>query len=512
MASTGSTAAGGTAAVTAGQHEEVAFRRNCRKLLGAGLIGSSLEWYDFFIYATAAALVFGELFFPNASALTGTLLAFSTFWAGFIARPIGGLIFGHFGDKVGRKPALVTCLLLMGSATFIIGLLPTADSIGALAPVLLVALRFLQGIAVGGQWGGVTLLLTESAGTERKGFAGSFGQMGVPMGVILGNGVFLIVGALVSQEQFVSWGWRVPFLLSAVLVPLVMFIQLRIEETPTFQQLQSKSTEGAVEQAPVKEVLRTNKKQVLLGSGLLFGCNAFFYVSIAGVLAYGTAELEIPRDDLLLVVLIAMAIMVPVLAGAGALSDRFGRKPLCAAGAIVMALWAFPFFWLIDTANIGLIFIALVVGAIGQSLTYGPLAAYLGELFEPRIRYSGMSLAYQLAAILISGGTPFIMTALFAATGSSTAVSAYLAVLALFTLVSALVLRETHKRSQRGARVEAAAAAEREGEEKEPYFQAGAGPDVAGAEPQREPTGRFRRDGTPDGAATDAELRDAGRR
>ena len=512
MASTGSTAASGTTAAAAGQHEEVAFRRNCRKLLGAGLIGSSLEWYDFFIYATAAALVFGELFFPNASALTGTLLAFSTFWAGFIARPIGGLIFGHFGDKVGRKPALVTCLLLMGSATFIIGLLPTADSIGALAPVLLVALRFLQGIAVGGQWGGVTLLLTESAGTERKGFAGSFGQMGVPMGVILGNGVFLIVGALVSQEQFVSWGWRVPFLLSAVLVPLVMFIQLRIEETPTFQQLQSKSTEGAVEQAPVKEVLRTNKKQVLLGSGLLFGCNAFFYVSIAGVLAYGTAELEIPRDDLLLVVLIAMAIMVPVLAGAGALSDRFGRRPLCAAGAVVMALWAFPFFWLIDTANVTLIFVALVVGAIGQSLTYGPLAAYLGELFEPRIRYSGMSLAYQLAAILISGGTPFIMTALFAATGSSTAVSAYLAVLALFTLVSALVLRETHKRSQRGARVEAAAAAEREGEEKEPYFQAGAGPDVAGAEPQREPTGRFRRDGTPDGAATDAELRDAGRR
>jgi MFS family permease len=321
MASTGSTTIG-----EAGQHEEVAFRRNCRKLLGAGLIGSSLEWYDFFIYATAAALVFGDLFFPNASPLTGTLLAFSTFWAGFIARPIGGLIFGHFGDKVGRKPALVTCLLLMGTATFVIGLLPTAESIGALAPVLLVALRFLQGIAVGGQWGGVTLLLTESAGTERKGFAGSFGQMGVPMGVILGNGVFLIVGALVSQEQFTSWGWRVPFLLSAVLVPLVMFIQLRIEETPTFQQLQSKSAEGAVEQAPVKEVLRTNKKQVLLGSGLLFGCNAFFYVSIAGVPGLRHRGAEIPRDDLLLVVLLAMAIMVPVLAGAGALSDRFGPQ------------------------------------------------------------------------------------------------------------------------------------------------------------------------------------------
>jgi len=358
----------------------------------------------------------------------------------------------------------------------------------------------------------VTLLLTESAGTERKGFAGSFGQMGVPMGVILGNGVFLIVGALVSQEQFLSWGWRVPFLLSAVLVPVVMFIQLRIEETPTFQQLQSKAAEGAVEQAPVKEVLRTNKKQVLLGSGLLFGCNAFFYVSIAGVLAYGTTELEIARDDLLLVVLLSNAIMVPVLAGAGALSDRLGRKPLCAAGAIVMALWAFPFFWLVDTANVGLIFVALVVGAIGQSLTYGPLAAYLGELFEPRIRYSGMSLAYQLAAILISGGTPFIMTALFAATDTSASVSAYLAVLALLTLVSSLVLRETHKRSQRGARIEAAAAAEREGQEKEPYFQPGPGPDVAEEDVRREPTGRFRRDGAREEAGAEADgLRD-GRR
>src|SRR5919107_2161618 len=269
MAAIGSTASG-----FADAHEEAAFRRNCRKLLGAGLIGSSLEWYDFFIYATAAALVFGDLFFPNASPLIGTLLAFSTFWAGFVARPIGGLIFGHFGDKVGRKPALVTCLLLMGTATFIIGVLPTAGSIGILAPILLVSLRFLQGIAVGGQWGGVTLLLTESAGTERKGFAGSFGQMGVPMGIILGNGVFLLVGALVSQEQFVSWGWRIPFLLSSVLVPLVMFIQLRIEETPTFKQLQDRAAEGAVEQAPIKEAMKTNKKLVFLGASLLFGCNA----------------------------------------------------------------------------------------------------------------------------------------------------------------------------------------------------------------------------------------------
>src|SRR5215208_6489473 len=272
-------------------------RSECRRLLGAGLVGSSLEWYDFFIYATAAALVFGELFFPGASPLVGTLLAFSTFWAGFIARPIGGLVFGHFGDRFGRKPALMTCLLLMGSATFVIGLLPTADTIGAL-----VLLRFVQGIAVGGQWGGVALLLTESAGAQRRGFAGTFAQMGVPVGVILGNLAFLIVGALVSDQAFADWGWRIPFLLSAVLFPVVLFIQLRIEETPAFKALQDLSAQesGKVEQAPVREAIRTHRKSVLLGAGLLFGTNAIFYVSIAGVLNYATRELGMDKNEVLM--------------------------------------------------------------------------------------------------------------------------------------------------------------------------------------------------------------------
>src|SRR5215217_1807681 len=287
-------------------------RSECRRLLGAGLVGSSLEWYDFFVYATAAALVFGELFFPHASPLMGTLLAFSTFWAGFIARPIGGLVFGHFGDRFGRKPALMTCLLLMGSATFIIGLLPTADTIGVLAPVLLVLLRFIQGIAVGGQWGGVALLLTESAGAQRRGFAGTFAQMGVPVGVILGNLAFLIVGALVSDQAFADWGWRIPFLLSAVLFPVVLFIQLRIEETPAFKSLQDLSAQesGKVEQAPVREALRTHRRSVLLGAGLLFGTNAIFYISIAGVLDYATRDLGVDRDELLAVTLAASAISV----------------------------------------------------------------------------------------------------------------------------------------------------------------------------------------------------------
>jgi MFS family permease len=420
-------------------------RRECRRLLAAGLVGSSLEWYDFFIYATAAALVFGHLFFPHASALTGTLLAFSTFWAGFIARPIGGLAFGHFGDRFGRKPALVTCLLLMGLATFLIGVLPTASSIGVAAPILLVLLRFLQGIAVGGQWGGVALLLTESAGPHRRGFAGTFAQMGVPVGVILGNSVFLIVGHLVSPEQFVDWGWRIPFLLSAVLFPVVLFIQLRIEETPAFKALKELTTEEAsrIEHAPVREAIRTHRKSVLLGSGLLFGTNAIFYVSIAGILNYATRKLGLDKNDVLLLVLASSAITIGVILFAGALSDRIGRRPPIIAGAVLIALWGFPLFWLVDTGNLALIFVALLVGGVGSSLTYGPVAAYLGELFEPRVRYSAASLAYQLAAILVSGGTPFIMTALLAVTGTSASVSAYIAVLGLVTLGAVLLLRET---------------------------------------------------------------------
>ncbi|RCW44438.1 Na+/melibiose symporter-like transporter [Halopolyspora algeriensis] len=420
-------------------------RRPPAKLMAAGLVGSSIEWYDFFIYATAAALVFGPLFFPGTSPLIGTLLSFSTFWAGFIARPIGGLIFGHFGDRLGRKPALVTCLTLMGAATFLIGVLPTSSSIGVAAPILLVALRFLQGIAVGGQWGGLVLLLTESAGSRRRGLAGTFGQMGVPIGVILGNTSFLLVSALVSPEAFLAWGWRIPFLASAALFPVVLFIQLRVEDTPVFRELQQrKQAEAAqVVQAPLLEVMRTHGRRILLGSGLLFASNAIFYISIAGVLDYGTRELGLPRDILLLISLASSAVGIAVILAAGALSDRMGRRPLILAGAGVIAVWAFPFFWLVDTGSLLFIAVAVTVGGIGSSLAYGPLAAYLGELFEPRVRYSGVSLAYQLAAILISGGTPFIMTALLAATGTSTSVSVFLLIMGLATFLSAFLLPET---------------------------------------------------------------------
>ncbi|MGM1063485.1 MFS transporter [Saccharothrix sp. Mg75] len=421
-------------------------RRTLRKLMGAGLVGSSLEWYDFFIYATAAALVFPKLFFPGATPLVGLLLSFSTFWAGFVARPIGGLVFGHVGDKFGRKPALVTCLAMMALATFLIGLLPTSASIGVLAPVLLVLLRFLQGIAVGGQWGGVVLLLTETAGPSRRGFAGTFGQAGVPLGVILGNVAFLLVGALVPAAEFASWGWRVPFLASALLFPVVLFIQLKVEDSPVFKEIKERRASGpAVPAAPLSEVLRTHRRPVLLGAGLMFASNAVFYVSIAGVLDYATRDLGLTRNSVLVVTLLSSLLSVPVILLAGRWSDKHGRRPLIIAGAVGMTVWAFPYFWLVDTASLGLIFVALAVSGVTSSLVYGPVAAYLAELFEPQVRYSGASLAYQLASILVSGGTPFVMTALLAATGTSMSVSAFLLVMGLVTLGSVLGLRETHR-------------------------------------------------------------------
>ncbi|WP_045314884.1 MFS transporter [Lentzea aerocolonigenes] len=420
-------------------------KKTLRRLMAAGLAGSSIEWYDFFIYATAAALVFPKLFFPEATPIVGLLLSFSTFWAGFIARPIGGLVFGHVGDKFGRKPALVICLALMAAATFLIGLLPTSSSIGVGAPILLVLLRFLQGIAVGGQWGGVVLLLTESAQDNRRGFAGTFGQAGVPIGVFLGNVAFILATTTLSKEAFADWGWRVPFLASALLFPVVLFIQLKVEDSPVFRELKENRTPAA--QAPLKEALRTHRKPILLGAGLMFASNAIFYVSIAGVLSYATTTLGLSRESVLIVSLLSSVVSIPVILWAGHASDRMGRRPLIIAGAIGLVLWAFPYFLLVDTGSLVLLFVAATVGGIASSLVYGPIAAYLGELFEPHVRYSGASLAYQLASILVSGGTPFIMTALLGATGSSMSVSAFLCLMGLATLFSALKLPETHRAS-----------------------------------------------------------------
>jgi len=418
-------------------------RRAFRKLLAAGLVGSSIEWYDFFLYGTAAALVFPKVFFPHASALTGTLLAFSTFWAGFVARPVGGVLAGHLGDRYGRKPVVVTCLALMGAATFLIGCLPSASDAGVLAPILLVTLRFVQGLAAGGQWGGIVLLLTESAGPKRRGFAGTFGQTSVPVAVILSNLIFVAASGLMPDAAFLSWGWRIPFLLSVVMFGVVLYIQAKVEDTPEFRELQ-RAVSKPVARAPLAEVLRTRWGTILLGCGLLSATNSLFYVSISGLLSYGTGTLKLERDSLLAVVLAGSVAMLAIIPWSGHLSDKVGRRPLILIGGLGVAVWAFPYFGLVGTASLPLIFVAVTVGFVFQCLTYGPIASFLGELFAPGVRYSGASLAYQMSAIVVSGGTPFLMTALIAKTGSTLPVAAYIAAMGLITFASAWFLPETN--------------------------------------------------------------------
>ncbi len=421
-------------------------RRAHRRLQAAGLIGSSIEWYDFFVYGTAAALVFPHVFFPHSSALMATLLSFSTFWAGFVARPLGGLIAGHYGDKYGRKPAVVVSLFLMGAATFAIGCLPSAAAIGVVAPILLVLLRFLQGLACGGQWGGIVLLLTESADPKRRGFSGTFGQMGVSFGVLLGNLIFLGTSSAVTNEAFLTWGWRIPFLLSALLFPVVYYIQTKVEDSPEFSELEREAERGreVVAQAPLWEAITGHWRTILLGCGLLAATNALFYISIAGVLTYATTALDMNRNSLLAMSMVCCLVTVPVTAASGAISDRIGRRPLIIVGGLAIVAWAFPYFWLVNTANVGLFLVAVTVGGIFQSMTYGPIAAFMGELFEPNVRYSGASLAYQLAAITVSGATPFVMTALIARTGTTTLVALFVALMGLITCASAWRLRETN--------------------------------------------------------------------
>jgi MFS family permease len=421
-------------------------RRAFRKLLAVGLIGSSIEWYDFFLYGTAAALVFPRVFFPHSSALTGTLLAFSTFWAGFVARPIGGMLAGHLGDRYGRKPVVVTCLALMGAATFLIGCLPSAAAVGTLAPTLLVTLRFVQGLAAGGQWGGIVLLLTESAGPKRRGFAGSFGQTSVPVAVIISNLVFVAASRLMPDDAFLSWGWRIPFLVSVVMFSVVLYIQAKVEDTPEFRELRREVSrpESAVVRAPLAQVVRSKWRIILLGCGLLSATNSLFYVSISGLLSYGTDTLGLKRDPLLAVVLVSSVAMLVTLPWSGHISDKVGRRPLILIGGLGVAVWAFPYFRLVGTASLPLIFVAVMVGFVFQCLTYGPIASFLGELFAPNVRYSGASLAYQLSAIIVSGGTPFLMTALIAMTGSTLPVATYIMLMGLITFASAWFLPETN--------------------------------------------------------------------
>jgi MFS family permease len=430
--------------------------RSMRRVALAALAGTSIEWYDFFIYGTAAALVFPTVFFPSDVPQYVALIAsFSTFAVGFVARPVGGILFGHFGDRVGRKTTLVTALLLMGVATMLIGLLPSYETIGPLAPIALIVLRFAQGLAVGGQWGGAMLLVTENAPPERRGFYGAFAQAGAPVGVVLANVAFLLVTGLVSSEALVEWAWRIPFLFSILLIGLSMYIQLRIEDTPAFRRLQEVDAAAATAKAarparsPVLDALARYPRQIALAAGAFLAVQVPFYIHITWVIAYGTSSegLALSRSTMLLGVLIAAVVQVPALFIASAYSDRKGRRGIYMAGAVFTGLWSFALFPLIDTGSLLWISVGIAIGQIGVSMMYGPQAALLAELFPTDVRYSAASLGYQFGAILGGGLAPVIATALLHEMQSTVGVSAYMALSCAITLVSIVLLKETYKNS-----------------------------------------------------------------
>ncbi len=407
----------------------------------ASFVGTAIEWYDFFLYGTAAALVFNKLFFPKFDPLVGTLLAFATFAVGFIARPVGGIVFGHYGDRIGRKAMLSLTLLIMGLATFAIGLLPTYAAIGVGAPILLVSLRLLQGFGLGGEWGGAVLMAVEHAPAHRRGFYGSWPQTGAPAGLLLSTGVFSIVSRL-PEDAFLSWGWRVPFLLSVLLVGVGAFIRVRLAESPAFAKVKSEKAEVKL---PIIEVLTKYRRSVLLSMGARLAENAFFYIYTTFVLAYATETVKVSKQTVLTGVLLAATLHLFAIPFFGHLSDRLGRRPVYMFGAAFSALFVCPFFMLVGTGRPELIWLAIVVGvSIGHAAMYGPQASFFSELFGARVRYSGASLGYQLASVLAGGLSPLIATGLLRwANGGWYGIAAYMIALAGLTLLAVYLATET---------------------------------------------------------------------
>lgn len=408
----------------------------------ASFIGTTIEWYDFFIYGTAAALVFNRLFFPEFDELTGTMFAYATFAIGFFARPIGGIVFGHFGDRLGRKTMLVTTLTIMGVATFLIGLLPTYETAGILAPISLVVLRFVQGLGVGGEWGGAVLMAVEHGHRGRRGLYGSWVQAGVPVGLLLATAIFAIFSSL-PDAQFVAWGWRVPFLLGIVLLGVGMFIRVRIMESPLFANIKSKQL---LPPLPVLEVLRKHPGNVLLAMGARFAENASFYIFSVFVISYATRTLHLPKNTILTGIWLAAAVQFFAIPTFGHLSDRCGRRPVYLGGALFILLFSFPFFWLVNTQVNYLVWLAIILGLAGHSAMYGPQAAFFSELFGTNVRYTGASLGYQVASPLAGGLAPLIATKLLAVGGGDPSlVAVYMIVTGVITLVAVYFASETYR-------------------------------------------------------------------
>ncbi len=417
--------------------DEREHQNQLRRAVIASTIGTTIEWYDFFLYSTVTGLVFAKLFFPNSNPLVGTLQAFLVYAVGFIARPIGAAIFGHFGDRIGRKSTLIATLLLMGVATFLVALVPSYASIGIWGAVLLTFLRFVQGIGVGGEWGGSVLLSMEWArGTRHRGFIASWPQFGVPAGLFLANLAVLAFSAI-SGPQFLSWGWRVPFLLSAVLVAIGLWIRLDILETPVFRNLEATRR---IARAPLPEVWRRHWREILLSAFARMGEQGPFYVFTAFVFAYGTGTLKAPMNLLLLAVLVGSALSFVTIPLSGHLSDLYGRRRIYMLGAVLTGIYGFIYFGLLNTLSSGVIFIAIVLSLIPHDVLYGPQAALIAECFTPRLRYSGASIGYQLASVIAGGPAPLIAAWLLARTHSGYAIAWFILACAVITLIATALM------------------------------------------------------------------------
>lgn len=414
-------------------------RISIARVAGASLVGTTIEFFDFFIFGTASALVFGNLFFPGLNPLAGALAAFATFGVAFAARPLGALVFGHFGDRVSRKRMLVTSLMMMGIGTVAVGLLPTYAQVGILAPILLVVCRLVQGLALGGEWSGAVLMAVEHAPKGKRAFYGSWPQVGVPFGLVLATGMFYGVQQL-PQRQLESWGWRVPFLASAVLVALGLWVRLRIEDSPVFKSVKQR---GQEERFPVVAVLRKAGGRVIIGALVMAAANVPFYMATVFALTYG-ADDGISRDAMLGAVCIASLAQIATIPLSAGFCDRYGRRPVLMAGCVATIAMAFPFFWLIDTHHPAAIVLAMMLALpVCHALTYAPIASFLPELFPTELRYSGSGIAYTLGGLMFSAPVPFVSTALYDGVGAVWPLSLYIVVSGVLTLVGVFIARES---------------------------------------------------------------------
>lgn len=423
--------------------ESDAPQHSMKRIAAASVIGTTVEWYDLFVFGTASALVFNKVFFPNFVPLIGTLLAFGTFASAYLARMVGAALFGHYGDRLGRKSMLLVSLLTMGIATFCIGLLPSYASIGIWAPIMLLTLRIVQGLALGGEWGGAVLMAVEHAPDGKRGLYGSWVQIGVPAGTLIANLVFLLSNAVLSSKALLAWGWRTPFLASALLVAVGLYVRMNTAETPSFRKVKEAAAQVKV---PLAEVLTKHWRLVLLGGLATMSTGTSFNLIVAFGLTYGTQTLGFSNNAMLSIVLISCALCIVTLPAFGRLSDMVGRKPVIIGGIIAEALLAFPLFWLLDTSKFVFVLLGYLLMMTAFAANYGPIATFLAELFGTQVRYSGLSVSYMLSGLFGSAATPIITTALLAATGRGSSVAWYMVGSAIISTVALLLLAETVQR------------------------------------------------------------------